>query len=344
MANDLNLTDMETCYKAVQGRRVEAAAVDVGPFRDRAGDHRPAGPVGSADLRGADLVSRPVVRGGQAHRLAGRGAGPLADLQVPIPRHTFHLQPRAGDQAEPRESPWFPPLGARPVSGLSAGEGGGAEPRSGTHHPAAPRFGVAGSGGGATRARRDPPAAVRSPRERPDRHRLGSRSPGQGGDRRSRHRALLRGPATGRRPQGLPGGGGRTARPGRPPADPRSRRPVTLRTHRRHHRASPSIHRGPARRSDRSRRPGGGREPPLQRVGPYRLEGPFGSGAGPDRLRRSRGLLAAGTGGQGRWRGWAAQGPQPGGGGPRRHDRTLRLPGGRAREERGSSARTSARR
>ena len=43
MFTDLNLTDMETCYKVVRGAAHEVAGPHERPVRLRAGDHRPAG-------------------------------------------------------------------------------------------------------------------------------------------------------------------------------------------------------------------------------------------------------------------------------------------------------------
>ena len=66
------LRDMETGYKAFRTEMLKGAAADRGPVRDRAGDHGVDLPAPPADLRGADLLLRAHVRGGQEHHVARR--------------------------------------------------------------------------------------------------------------------------------------------------------------------------------------------------------------------------------------------------------------------------------
>ena len=100
MFTNLNLTDMETCYKAFRREVIQSIDDRGGPVRDRARDHREDRRGGLADLRGGDLVLGPDVLRGQEDRLEGRRAGDVrrrALLQGVAP-HAFDDRPRARSQ------------------------------------------------------------------------------------------------------------------------------------------------------------------------------------------------------------------------------------------------------
>ena len=59
MFSDLNLTDMETCYKVMVRKRRGPSRSAITRLRHRAGDHAEGRGDARARLRGADLVSRP---------------------------------------------------------------------------------------------------------------------------------------------------------------------------------------------------------------------------------------------------------------------------------------------
>ena len=82
MVTNLNLTDMETCYKMFRREVVQTMHDRVAALRHRAGDHGQGRAPRLPDLRGADLVLRPDLRGGQEDRLARRGVGALDDRQA----------------------------------------------------------------------------------------------------------------------------------------------------------------------------------------------------------------------------------------------------------------------
>ena len=72
MFTDLNLTDMETCYKAFRREVLQSIDDRGGPLRLRARDHRQGRRGRLADLRGRHLLRRPHLRRGQEDRLARR--------------------------------------------------------------------------------------------------------------------------------------------------------------------------------------------------------------------------------------------------------------------------------
>ena len=82
MLTNLNLTDMETCYKAVRGDLARSPAPHVGPVRLRAGDHRAARAARRPHLRGAHLLRRPHLRRRQEDQLARRRRRVLAHPEV----------------------------------------------------------------------------------------------------------------------------------------------------------------------------------------------------------------------------------------------------------------------
>ena len=95
MFTNLNLTDMETCYKVFRREVLPGHQAQVEPLRLRAGDHRQdrqaAQPV-LAHLRSAHQLLRPHLRGRQEDRPEGRLHGPLlhrAVLEVRLRRLTF---------------------------------------------------------------------------------------------------------------------------------------------------------------------------------------------------------------------------------------------------------------
>ena len=72
MFTDLNLTDMETCYKAFRREVLQGLDARGGPLRHRAGDHGQGRPGAVADLRGRRRLRRAHVRRGQEDRVARR--------------------------------------------------------------------------------------------------------------------------------------------------------------------------------------------------------------------------------------------------------------------------------
>ena len=83
MLTDLNLTDMETCYKAFRREVIQSIDIEEISLRLRARNHcqgRKAS--GSADLRGRHLLLRPHLRGRQEDRLEGRALGDLLHNQI----------------------------------------------------------------------------------------------------------------------------------------------------------------------------------------------------------------------------------------------------------------------
>ena len=77
VVTDLNLTDMETCYKVFVARRRQAPRPAVARLRHRARDHLQGGADAGPRLRGADLLQRPHLRGRQEDRPEGRVQGRL---------------------------------------------------------------------------------------------------------------------------------------------------------------------------------------------------------------------------------------------------------------------------
>ena len=75
MFTNLNLTDMETCFKVFRREVHPVHRAGGGPLRVRARGHREGRGGRVAHLRGRDLLQRPHVRRGQEDRLAGRRAG-----------------------------------------------------------------------------------------------------------------------------------------------------------------------------------------------------------------------------------------------------------------------------
>ena len=80
MFTNLNLTDMETCYKVFRREVIQGMTLEEQPVRLRAGgdgEDRPQaeGPAAVADLRGADQLLRPHLRGRQEDRPEGRLPG-----------------------------------------------------------------------------------------------------------------------------------------------------------------------------------------------------------------------------------------------------------------------------
>ncbi len=82
MTSGLNLTDMETCYKAFRRELIQSIRHRGGPVRVRAGDHREGGPRRRPRLRGAHQLPRAHLRGRQEDRLEGRLPRPLRHRQV----------------------------------------------------------------------------------------------------------------------------------------------------------------------------------------------------------------------------------------------------------------------
>ena len=77
MVTNLNLTDMETCYKAFRLDALRRFAARGEPLRHRARDHRQGRPARAHDLRGRHQLRRSHVRRRQEDRLARRRARPV---------------------------------------------------------------------------------------------------------------------------------------------------------------------------------------------------------------------------------------------------------------------------
>ena len=75
MFTDLNLTDMESCYKCFRREVLDGAHAARGSLRHRAGAHRQGRRRRLADLRGRHLLQRAHLRRGQEDRLARRDVG-----------------------------------------------------------------------------------------------------------------------------------------------------------------------------------------------------------------------------------------------------------------------------
>ena len=75
MFSNLNLTDMETCYKVFRTDLLKSIPIRSRPLRLRAGDHHEERQAQAARLRSADQLSRPHLRGRQEDRLEGRRQG-----------------------------------------------------------------------------------------------------------------------------------------------------------------------------------------------------------------------------------------------------------------------------
>ncbi|MGC4116725.1 MAG: glycosyltransferase family 2 protein [Myxococcales bacterium] len=82
---DLNLTDMETCYKVFRTECIRAIRARRGPLRLRARGHRQARQEGLPHLRGPGQLPRPHLRRRQEDRLEGRRARRLRHPQVRRP-------------------------------------------------------------------------------------------------------------------------------------------------------------------------------------------------------------------------------------------------------------------
>ena len=79
---DLNLTDMETCYKMFVRDVAESPRSAVARLRHRAGDHVQDRPDARARVGSADLLQRPHLRRRQEDRLEGRVQGGVDAVQV----------------------------------------------------------------------------------------------------------------------------------------------------------------------------------------------------------------------------------------------------------------------
>ena len=99
MFTDLNLTDMETCYKCfrrgARGLHAREERFGIEPeLTAKFAARRVAG------VRGRDLLQRPHLRGGEEDRLEGRGAGlRVRDSLLPVLRR---LSRRLGVRRQPR--------------------------------------------------------------------------------------------------------------------------------------------------------------------------------------------------------------------------------------------------
>ena len=95
MFTDLNLTDMETCYKVFRREVLRELHPRGGPLRHRAGDHGQDRRRALAGLRDRHQLQRPHLRRGQEDRVEGRPAGLL--LHHPLLAHRLASRPVAPD-------------------------------------------------------------------------------------------------------------------------------------------------------------------------------------------------------------------------------------------------------
>ena len=82
MFTGLNLTDMETCYKAMTRDRRGSPGPAVPAVRDRARDHLQGRAARRPDLRGADFLRWPHLFGREEDRTQGRVPGGLDDPPI----------------------------------------------------------------------------------------------------------------------------------------------------------------------------------------------------------------------------------------------------------------------
>ena len=82
MMTNLNLTDMETCYKMFRREIIQAIDIKENRFWPGAGDYGQGGQDALPDLRGRDQLFRPQLRGRQKDQLEGRSKGRLLHPQV----------------------------------------------------------------------------------------------------------------------------------------------------------------------------------------------------------------------------------------------------------------------
>ena len=80
---NLNLTDMETCYKVFRREVVQSITIEEDAVRLRAGDHGEARGDPLPHLRSGDLLLGPHLRRGQEDRLEGWRARHLVHHQIP---------------------------------------------------------------------------------------------------------------------------------------------------------------------------------------------------------------------------------------------------------------------
>ena len=72
MTTNLDLTDMETCYKVFRREVIQSIPLQLEPLRHRAGDHGQGRAARLSHLRSADLVLRPRLLGREEDQLEGR--------------------------------------------------------------------------------------------------------------------------------------------------------------------------------------------------------------------------------------------------------------------------------
>ena len=82
MFTNLNLTDMETCYKVFRREVIQGITLEERPVRVRARGHGQDCANEAAHLRGRHLVLRPHLRRRQEDRLAGRLQSAVVHLEV----------------------------------------------------------------------------------------------------------------------------------------------------------------------------------------------------------------------------------------------------------------------
>ena len=82
MFTNLNLSDMETCYKAYRREFLEKLVLREDGLRHRTGNHRETGARESAHLRGGHILFRTHLRGRQENRRARRRLGLVVHLSV----------------------------------------------------------------------------------------------------------------------------------------------------------------------------------------------------------------------------------------------------------------------
>ena len=115
MATNLNLTDMETCYKMFRREVVQSMTIESRRFGIEPEITAKVARRGYRVYEVADLLLRPDLRGGEEDRPEGRLLGALDDHPAPVPRGGG----AAGTSATSRWRAW--PSSSRTTAGSSGG-------------------------------------------------------------------------------------------------------------------------------------------------------------------------------------------------------------------------------
>ena len=85
MLTDLNLTDMETCYKMIRRDLLDTLPLSANRFGFEPEVTARLAQAQAPDLRVSDQLPRPVLRRGKEDRMEGRRVGPLVHLPLELP-------------------------------------------------------------------------------------------------------------------------------------------------------------------------------------------------------------------------------------------------------------------